>query len=250
MPTSNLDPGTPVQFLKGVGPQRAALLAKLGIETVEDLVRHFPRDYQDRRQVTPIGELRPETSATVRSSVLSVRTRKLRGRRSVVTAQLSDGTGTLEVEFWQQKWRAKQLAEGREVILFGRVTWDKGPKMTGPDLETAVDDGLTDPSSRKNFSTDMPGKIIYLKTGIDGNLYYIERKDFLSINKIVFSDDPFPMITDHPDDLTAMEMDNVKFYASSTGSFPLTYQWLHNGIAITNPSTITASLKLNNINQQ
>ena len=48
--------GTGVRFLPGVGPSRAALLAKLGIETVGDLVRHFPRTHEDRTRIARIGE--------------------------------------------------------------------------------------------------------------------------------------------------------------------------------------------------
>ena len=46
-----------VRFLKGVGPQRAALLAKLGLATVRDLLFHLPRDYEDRRRITKIRDL-------------------------------------------------------------------------------------------------------------------------------------------------------------------------------------------------
>lgn len=135
-----MDPDTSVRFLPGVGPARAALLAKLGIETVGDLVRHYPRRHDDRTVIARIAELRPETSATVRGRVERVRLREVgRGRKSVVEAVVGDGTGFLEVEFWQQRFRAEQLREGREVLLAGRVTWDRGPRMNGPEVET-VDD--------------------------------------------------------------------------------------------------------------
>jgi len=136
-----MHPDTSVRFLPGVGPSRAALLAKLGIATAGQLLRHFPRTYEDRTHIAKISELRPETQATVRGRVTSVRLREFgRGRKVVVEAVVEDGTGGLAVEFWQQRFRAEQLREGRDVLLTGRVTWDQGPRMNGPEVETA-DDG-------------------------------------------------------------------------------------------------------------
>ncbi len=137
-PSSTSRPSTPVQYLRGVGPARAELLGKLGVRTLEDLTRHYPREHQDRSKVVPIAELRPETRATVEGRVAAVRKRRMGGyarRRSLVVVSIEDGSGTLEVEFWQQPWRADQLAPGTDVILAGRVTWDHGPKMSSPEVE-------------------------------------------------------------------------------------------------------------------
>jgi ATP-dependent DNA helicase RecG len=136
-----MHPDTSVRFLPGVGPSRASLLAKLGIATVGQLLRHFPRTYEDRTHIARISELRPETQATVRGRVANVRLREVgRGRKVVVEALVDDGSGVLGVEFWQQRFRAEQLRQGRDVLLTGRVTWDRGPRMNGPEVETA-DDG-------------------------------------------------------------------------------------------------------------
>ncbi len=133
-----MGPDTPVQFLRGVGPGRAARLAKLGIRTLADLVRHFPRTHEDRRQTTRISDLRAEMHATVRGHVVTLRSRGLGGRRarSVVTATVDDGSGTVAAEFWNQPWRAEQLAPGAAVLLSGRVTWERGgPCLTSPEVE-------------------------------------------------------------------------------------------------------------------
>jgi ATP-dependent DNA helicase RecG len=135
-----LHPDTDVQYLRGVGPGRARLLGRLGVRTVRDVLLHFPRDWQDRRVLTPIGSLRPETSATVRGVVAHTRLRQVGRSRVLVQSDVDDGTGTLRVEFWQQRFRAEQLAVGREVLLSGRVVWDDGPKMAQPEVETHVDD--------------------------------------------------------------------------------------------------------------
>lgn len=131
-----------MQSLPGVDAARARLLGRLGIRTVADLIRHFPREHEDRTTILPIGRLRPEMDATVRGRVATVRTQQVggpRGRRLVVTAIVEDGTGALAVEFWQQAFRAEQLSAGRDVFLSGRVTWDGGPRMVAPEVETRVD---------------------------------------------------------------------------------------------------------------
>jgi len=142
-----------VQYLRGVGPHRAKKLSKLGISTLEDLVRHVPREHDDRRQRTPIGRLEAETKATVQGRVVSVRKRSFGGGRakSVVTATIDDGSGCLEVEFWNQRWRLDQLKDGTDVVLTGRVTWDRnGARMSGPELETllSTDDAAGDPDEQ------------------------------------------------------------------------------------------------------
>ena len=135
-----LTPDTEVQFLKGVGPARAALLAKLDVRTVRDLILHLPREYHDRRVITRIADLRPETTATVRGTIVRTRMRQAGPRRFLVVSDVDDGTGTLRVEFWQQKFRAEQMAEEREVLLTGRVGWEDGPKMVQPEVETHAQD--------------------------------------------------------------------------------------------------------------
>jgi len=148
VPHPAMSPDENVQYVKGVGPGRARVLAKIGVVTVEDLARHLPREHQDRRRMTPIGSLEPEMRCTVRGRVQSVRSRRIRargGRQTVVSALVSDGTGTLAIEFWGQAFRARQLTEGREVLLSGRVTWDHGPRMSGPDVETALEEEEGEP---------------------------------------------------------------------------------------------------------
>ena len=58
---------TDVQYIKGIGPQRAKALQKVGVTTLEDLVSYFPRSYEDRREVCTIAQLQPGQSACVRA---------------------------------------------------------------------------------------------------------------------------------------------------------------------------------------
>ena len=72
---------TPVQFLKSVGPARARSLTRLGIETVGDLLAHYPRRYFDRSSAVPIRGLRPGQDVTVQGEILTASERRTRARR-------------------------------------------------------------------------------------------------------------------------------------------------------------------------
>ena len=91
------------QYLKGVGPVRAQRLAKLGIETVDDLITHFPRQYYDRRNLLKLNKLEPGVTASCLGQVLSVSQRRTRGRRSIVTAAIGDDTGIVQVVWFNLK---------------------------------------------------------------------------------------------------------------------------------------------------
>lgn len=131
-----LTPATEIQYLKGVGPARARVLRKLGIRTVGDLLRHAPREWDDRTRLAGIGGLRPDQQVTVRGRVESVRSRETGSRKTLVSAFVDDGTGVLRADFWNQAFRERQLTPGTDVFLTGRVVQDeRGWSMNGPEVE-------------------------------------------------------------------------------------------------------------------
>src|SRR5690348_16903014 len=83
----------PVTRLRGVGPQVAEKLLKLNIHSVEDLLFHLPRQYEDRTRITPIGALRSGWTATV-EGIIELTEVAFRGRRMLLS-RISDGTGAL-----------------------------------------------------------------------------------------------------------------------------------------------------------
>src|SRR5512143_119823 len=87
---------TPLQYLKGVGPRRAADLARAGLHTVEDLLYRFPIRYEDRSRLQPISSLKPGVSASVSGRVLSCGLRSTRrpGFR-IFEALVGDDTGAI-----------------------------------------------------------------------------------------------------------------------------------------------------------
>lgn len=129
-----------IETIKGVGPKRAASLRKADIHSVLDLLRYYPRRYIDRTREASIRDLRPGEEGMVLGKVTNVDVRRIRGNRTMVTAKVSDATGTLSVTFFNQPWRAKQLYEGLPVVLFGKVELFRGnPQMSSPIVDLIGD---------------------------------------------------------------------------------------------------------------
>jgi ATP-dependent DNA helicase RecG len=110
-----------VGSLEGVGATLTRKLARLGLETVRDVLEHAPRRYESVADEVAIAHLRPGAEVVVAAEVLNVSKRPLRGRRSVVRARVSDGTGTTTATWFNQPWLADQLRPGMRVRLRGRA---------------------------------------------------------------------------------------------------------------------------------
>jgi ATP-dependent DNA helicase RecG len=108
--------------LRDKGEEAHVVLAGMGIHTAGDLLRHYPRRYIDRSAVERIGDLRIGQQATVIARVHKVTKRLTRRRQSMVTVTLSDGSGYLDLMFFNQPWAASIYREGVEVAVSGLVT--------------------------------------------------------------------------------------------------------------------------------
>ncbi|MDP9211846.1 MAG: hypothetical protein M3N59_01055, partial [bacterium] len=110
----------PVGSLPGIGSAYVSRLERVGVRTVGDLLRYFPRRHDDLREVRDLETLFKERALpagqdlTVRAKVRSVKLRRLRGRRSMVTAVLGSENANLEAVWWGQPYLAETLQEGRE----------------------------------------------------------------------------------------------------------------------------------------
>ncbi|HEX2185054.1 MAG TPA: DEAD/DEAH box helicase, partial [Chloroflexota bacterium] len=123
----------PVTELKGVGAKKAEALAALEIETVLDLLTHYPRRYVDRTRQASIRGLRVGDEALVLATVKRAQTRRTRQRRTIVEIDVFDGSSYLHAVFFNQPWRAKQLPVGTEAVFFGKVEAFRGRRqMTNP----------------------------------------------------------------------------------------------------------------------
>ena len=137
----------PVQYVKGVGPRRADQLARMGINTVEDLLYHIPFRYQDRRELKTIRDLvTGEEGATVGQLVRMGRRFMAKRRRWVLEAVVRDETGFLFLMWYHQhRYFQQKYQIGQRVLLFGKVDLGmKGGKwMIHPDMELVDEEDET-----------------------------------------------------------------------------------------------------------
>lgn len=119
---------TSLEFLKGVGPQRAKLLEEgLKLKTFEDLLFHFPFRYVDRSKFTQIAEITSDLVAVqLKGKMLSMETAGT-GRASRLVAKFSDGSGTLDLIWFQgARWIRTTLKPGVDYVVFGKPNFFKG----------------------------------------------------------------------------------------------------------------------------
>ncbi|HVM39350.1 MAG TPA: ATP-dependent DNA helicase RecG [Acidimicrobiia bacterium] len=125
--------GIDVSTLRGCGPKLRPRLAAMGIETVLDLLEHYPRRYLDRTKRAAIADLQVGEEATVYAEVTKVRARRTRNGRSLVEVVVTDGTSGLTATFFNQAWRERQLPPGTEAAFFGKLDVYRGKaQMTNP----------------------------------------------------------------------------------------------------------------------
>jgi len=136
---------TPIQFLQGVGSERAELLAKLGIETVEDLLWHLPRSVLDLTDVRPVNELEEDQLASVCGKVVDLDARTISRGRTISAILLDCGTGFLKGTWFNQPWVIKRFFQGQLLMFSGKPKRRSGKwEMSHPQYQVLEED-LDDP---------------------------------------------------------------------------------------------------------
>src|ERR1700722_2429188 len=126
----------PLKSLRGVGPEREAQLARLGLFTVEDVLLHRPRRYEDRRHFRSIAEMQLDEPATTRGTIVALGLKKYRGgAKSVFEIILEDGTGRLHCRWWNLPFMQNYFANGDEVFVFGKPNSLKPRTIDHPETE-------------------------------------------------------------------------------------------------------------------
>ena len=138
---------TPLQFLKGVGPRRAADLEHVGLVTLEDLLYRFPLRYEDRSRLQPIASLKPGHAASIAGRVLACALRSTRRPGfKIFEAAIDDGTGSLRAVWLNQPFLKDIFTRGQHVVLYGAVEMrgSVSLQITNPQYEILDDeDGET-----------------------------------------------------------------------------------------------------------
>ena len=131
----------PLSSLPGFGPKRAALLARRGLATLEDLLFHLPARYDDRTQLARIGELQVGLRATFAGEVLVADRGVRRGSRRVFQAVLGDGSGTIDLKWFRAPdGLAGTVKKGARLLVSGEVRrWRFSKEMIHPEIEPLRD---------------------------------------------------------------------------------------------------------------
>ncbi len=130
-----------ITYLKGVGPKRAELYKKIGVETVEQLIELYPRDYVDFTDLKPVAEAQIGEVCAFRAYVR----RKTApfseySRIALYKAELTDGTGNITAVFFNAKYTFAKLEENCEYLFYGKITGDLVRKQIGSPLFVSVNE--------------------------------------------------------------------------------------------------------------
>jgi len=134
---------TPLQFLKGVGPRRAADLQRAGLITVEDLLYRFPIRYEDRSRLQSIASLRPGQLASIAGRIIACGLRSTRRPGfKIFEAAIEDGSGSLRAVWLNQPFLRDIFARGQDVVLYGAVEMrgSASLQLTNPQYEILDED--------------------------------------------------------------------------------------------------------------
>ncbi len=149
----------PVETLSGVGNKRAELFAKLGVRTIRDLLFYYPWRYDDYSQLKTIDHLRYGEVVSVIATVWEAGVRKLRTGRALFRAILSDATGTLEINWFNQEYLEAHIRPGMQIVVSGKVDEYLGRlQMNSPEWE---------PVERKDLNTARIVPVYRLTEGLN-----------------------------------------------------------------------------------
>src|SRR5215468_1168395 len=156
---------TPIQFMKGIGPRIAEMLASKGIETVEDLLYYLPFRYEDRLNPRGIAELRPGEMATV---IAEVRTSGLFRTRRMPIFQMTAGQGRARLKclWFNGTYLRDRFRPGQMVALYGKVEADDRTgelQIMQPQFEILgepAEDGARDAVDQKQAASLEVGRIV------------------------------------------------------------------------------------------
>jgi ATP-dependent DNA helicase RecG len=152
--------------IKGVAEKTIEKLKDLGISTLYDLFYYFPRAYEDRTNIKNINQLKEDEYAVVKGKLFGIETLRTRNRKTMIKAKVSDGTGFLELIWFQMPYLKNSLKMGEEYTFIGNVKRGYNFQMVNPEYKKEANSQefnqeiLPIYSSNKNFNQRSLRKII------------------------------------------------------------------------------------------
>ncbi len=129
-----------IQYLKGVGPKRAAALKKCGVSTVWDALNYFPYRHEDRRKIIHIRDVENGEFVTVYGLVDTIASRKMRNRKTLVQVSIKDASGIIYGVWFNQKWMKDKFKKGQKVLFSGKAQTSPSLQITNPAVEILPED--------------------------------------------------------------------------------------------------------------
>ncbi|MDD5458620.1 MAG: ATP-dependent DNA helicase RecG [Phycisphaerae bacterium] len=204
-----IEPDTPVQFLKGVGPSKAQIFAGLGVQTVADLLEYYPRDYVFAPKPTPIADLMPEQDVTI-LGVIESTDFYIHRRPPIFEATVTDGTGRCRIVWFHGAFLQKQLKAGQIILATGKVTLYKhnlqltNPKFAVVDPEKDIDEhhfsGGVYPAAANLSSPNIKNIIRPVLEHTERFVVELYTDSFLKKNQLIDRAGAFHWIHDPPDE--------------------------------------------------
>ncbi len=145
-----------VQFVKGVGPRWAERLSKLEIETVKDLLYYFPREYEDRSQISQIKYTSVGEKANFKVEVLKVDYQKIRYNLDLLRVTFSDGSDVVNGIWYNQSYLRDQFNKGDKYIVSGKISEKNWRKYKRKEINNPVYEKLDSEASVLNTGRIVP----------------------------------------------------------------------------------------------
>jgi ATP-dependent DNA helicase RecG len=187
--TSHIRLDTSVQYVKGIGPKRADILAGADVRTVGDLLAYYPRRYIDRSTLKRISDLKPGDEATVVGRVFS--SEIVRGRTKRFMLLVGDQSGFLHcVWFGGLPYIAKAFKAGDTVAFSGKVTFYRGPQLVHPEFDKISEEGENNPLHTGGIIPLYPSSEALSQAGLDSRGFRRILRPLL--DSLESADDPLP----------------------------------------------------------
>ncbi len=125
----------PAERLSGVGPKRAALLERMGVRLVRDLLFTLPFDWFDRSRRVAVRDVRPDQNATLLVRVRALKASHTRSGKRALLVTVEDDTGQLDLIFFNRDYLARQMPPGTRLLVSGVLRWYERLRMAEPEYE-------------------------------------------------------------------------------------------------------------------
>ena len=112
-----------IKYIKGVGEARAMAFRSIGVSTVGELLRFYPRAYEDWSKILPISQCLIGENVCIKGTVMfPVKNERVRGGMLIAKATITDGEDVVAATFFNNKYIDKMLKSGEEYLFYGKIT--------------------------------------------------------------------------------------------------------------------------------